>query len=252
MSRDKPFILSAHQPTYLPWLGLFHKIALADLFCVFDIVQYQRKEFNNRNKIKTSAGPIWLSVPVKSSGRLDSIITDIEVINDGWHKKHIKSIELNYKKTPYFEQYFYGLKKILETPYQYLVDLNFDILIYVLDLLDIDTKIVKASDFSFVGGKSELVLDMCIQLNADIYIFGDHGKNYADVKSFISAGVVPYFQSYNHPVYNQLKDKFMPYMNVFDLLFNEGPNSNNILMVDNISKKDILVLNNDLQSVSDQ
>ena len=111
MNKDNPIILSAHQPVYLPWIGLFHKIAIADIFCVFDIVQYQRKDFNNRNKIKTSAGPIWLTVSVKSSGRLNSIINDIEIINDGWQKKHLKSIELNYKKTPFFEQYFFGLKK---------------------------------------------------------------------------------------------------------------------------------------------
>ena len=73
MNKDKAIILSAHQPVYLPWLGLFHKIALADIFCVFDIVQYQRKDFNNRNKIKTSAGPICLTVPVKSSGRLKQV-----------------------------------------------------------------------------------------------------------------------------------------------------------------------------------
>jgi hypothetical protein len=246
MSKENPIILSAHQPVYMPWLGLFHKIALADIFCVFDIVQYQRKDFNNRNKIKTSAGSIWLTVPVKSSGRLDSIITDIEIINDGWPKKHLKSIELNYKKTPYFEQYFHGLKKILDTPYQYLVDLNFDILVYVLKVLDVNTKIVKASDFSFVGTKSELVLDMCIQLNADIYIFGENGKDYADIDAFTSAGMSPYFQSYNHPVYNQIKGKFMPYMNIFDLLFNEGQNSKNIFMLDNVTKKNILTLRKDI------
>ena len=134
MSKDKPIILSAHQPVYLPWLGLFHKIALADIFCVFDIVQYQRKDFNNRNKIKTLAGPIWLTVPVKSSGRLNSIITDIEIINDGWHKKHLKSIELNYKKTPYFEQYFHSLKKILDTPEIPSLDDNMNLGLYRPDL----------------------------------------------------------------------------------------------------------------------
>ena len=246
MSIDKPVILSAHQPVYLPWLGLFHKIALADIFCFFDIVQYQRKDFNNRNKIKTSAGPIWLSVPVKSSGRFDCLITDIEIVNNEWNKKHLKSIELNYKKTPYFDQYYYDLKKILDTPYQYLADLNFDILIYVLDLLNIGTKIVKASDFSFGGTKSDLVLDMCIQLNADIYIFGENGKNYANIDTFTSVGIRPYFQSYNHPVYNQTKGKFIPYMSVFDLLFNEGQNSKNILLLDNVTKKDILTLSEDL------
>lgn len=239
MSKDKPIILSAHQPVYMPWLGLFHKIALADIFCVFDIVQYQRKDFNNRNRIKTSAGPIWLSVPVKSSGRLDSTIADIEIINNGWHKKHIKSIELNYKKTPYFEQYFHGLKKILDTPYQYLVDLNFNILIYALDALDIDTKIVKASDYSFVGIKSELVLDMCIQLNADTYIFGEQGKNYADTDSFNNKDISLYFQSYNHPVYNQTKGEFLPYMSILDLLFNEGEKSRDILLLDNATKQNV-------------
>ena len=240
MNKDNPIILSAHQPVYLPWIGLFHKIALADIFCVFDIVQYQRKDFNNRNKIKTSAGAIWLTVPVKSSGRLDSIITDIEIINDGWQKKHLKSIELNYKKTPYFEQYFFGLKKILDTPYQYLADLNFDILVYVLDVLDIDTKIVKASDYSFVGTKSELVLDMCTQLDADIYIFGEQGKDYADVDVFKSKGVHPYFQSYNHPIYKQIKGEFEPFMSVLDLIFNQGKDSKEIIMSNNINRFNLI------------
>ncbi len=242
MNKNKPRILSAHQPAYLPWLGLFHKIALSDIFCVFDIVQYQRKDFNNRNKIKTSSGPIWLTVPVKSGGRLDSIITDIEIINNGWFRKHLASIELNYKKTPYFEENFCGLKKILDTPYKYLADLNFDILVYLLGVLDIDTKIVKASDYSFVGTKSELVLDMCTQLNADIYIFGEQGKKYADVKAFKSRGVRPYFQLYNHPTYKQKKGQFEPFMSVLDLIFNEGKASKNIIMSNNKNRFDLINL----------
>ena len=238
MNKDNPIILSAHQPVYLPWIGLFHKIAIADIFCVFDIVQYQRKDFNNRNKIKTSAGPIWLTVSVKSSGRLNSIINDIEIINDGWQKKHLKSIELNYKKTPFFEQYFFGLKKILETPYQYLVDLNFDILVYLLDVLNINTKIVKASDYSFLGTKSELVLDMCIKLEADIYIFGEQGRDYADIDAFKSKNVNPYFQSYKHPIYKQIKGEFEPFMCVLDLIFNQGSNSKEIIMSNNVNRFD--------------
>ena len=242
MSKNKSIILSAHQPVYLPWLGLFHKIALADIFCVFDIVQYQRKDFNNRNKIKTSTGSTWLTVPVKSSGRLNSIITDIEIINNGWSQKHLKSIELNYNKAPYFEKFFQGLKKILNTPYQNLVDLNFDILVYLIDVLDIDTKIIKASDYSFKGTKSELVLDMCDKLNADIYIFGQQGKNYADIATFKSKGINPYFQSYNHPIYKQINGEFEPYMSVLDLIFNEGKASKSIIMNSNITRFDLINL----------
>jgi len=239
VSKGNPIILTAHQPVYMPWLGLFHKIALADIFCVFDIVQYQRKDFNNRNKIKTASGPIWLSVPVKSSGRLNSLISDIEIINDGWHIKHLKSIELNYKKTPYFDRYYQDLQKILSAQYQYLVDLNFDILVYVLNVLGIEVKIVKASDYSFEGLKSDLVLDMCVKLDAEIYIFGEQGKNYADIDSFSNRDISLYFQSYNHPVYKQANRDFLPYMSIFDLLFNEGDRSLDILLSGNITKQDV-------------
>ena len=106
-------ILTAHQPVYLPWLGLFHKIESADLFCYFDIVQYQRKDYNNRNKIKTKNGELWLSVPVESKNHLEKNVSDILIVQDGWVEKHIKSIELNYKKTLFFNLYFPRLRDIL-------------------------------------------------------------------------------------------------------------------------------------------
>ena len=106
-------ILTAHQPCYLPWLGLFDKISSCDVFCYFDIVQYQRKDYNNRNKIKTSNGELWLSVPVESKGHLDKNVSDILIIQDKWVTKHLKSIELNYKKAPFFHDYFPELQSIL-------------------------------------------------------------------------------------------------------------------------------------------
>ncbi len=237
---DKPIILTAHQPVYIPWLGLFHKIALSDIFCYFDIVQYQRKDFNNRNKINTANGPIWLTVPVKSSGRFDCLITDIKIVNNEWGKKHLKSIELNYKKTKFFYKYMPALSKILLGPCTKLVDLNYDLLIFALESLKIKTKIIKASDYNFNGAKSDLVLDMCIQLKADIYIFGEQGRNYADIDKFNSKGITPYFQSYNHPIYIQRNKSFEPFMSFIDLLFNHGDNSLEILMSGNISREDVI------------
>ena len=91
-------ILTAHQPVYLPWLGLLHKIAVADLFCYFDIVQYQTKDYNNRNKIKTHTGEIWLSVPVESKDHLQKGVGDIRIVQNGWQRKHFKSIQYAYQK----------------------------------------------------------------------------------------------------------------------------------------------------------
>jgi len=230
-------ILTAHQPVYLPWLGLFHKIALADLFCYFDIVQYQRKDYNNRNKIKTSNGELWLSVPVESKNHLNKNVSKILIVQGNWVKKHLKSIELNYKKTPFFKDYFPELRSILiNESKNSLGHLNLKLLEYFMECLSIDTPIVKAGDYSFDGIGSDLVLDMCVRLGADSYIFGEQGKNYADVKAFKEAEIVVEFQNYIHPVYRQMGRDFLPYMSIIDLLFNEGDKSFDMLMSNNIEQ----------------
>jgi len=228
-------ILTAHQPVYLPWLGLFHKIALADQFCIFDIAQYQTKDFNNRNKIKTHTGSLWLSVPVESKNHLEKKLCDIKIVNDGWNRKHFKSIDIAYRKAPFYSLYIEQLEKILlNTSYTYLADLNFATLEFGLQSLGIEVPIVTASRYEFEGYKSDLVLDMCKKLAADDYIFGAQGKNYADVEAFLAAGVTPHFQDYQHPVYPQQHGEFEPYMSVIDLLFNVGPKSLEVLMSGNI------------------
>jgi hypothetical protein len=229
-------ILTAHQPVYLPWLGLFHKIALADRFCIFDVAQYQTKDFNNRNKIKTNTGPIWLSVPVESKYHLEKKLCDIKIINNGWNRKHFKSIDLAYRKAPFYSDYIGELEAILaSSTYTYLADLNYATLDFGLKSLGINVPIDTASRHDFQGHKSDLVLDMCKKLGASSYIFGAQGRNYADVDSFSSCGIKVYFQDYNHPVYPQLHGDFEPYMSIIDLLFNVGPESFDVLMSGNIS-----------------
>lgn len=230
-------ILTAHQPVYLPWLGLFHKIALADLFCYFDIAQYQTKDFNNRNKIKTHSGEIWLSVPVESKNHFEKSVGEIRIVQNGWQRKHFKSIQLAYQKAPYFKDHIDALEDLLlKRDYATLSELNLDMLRYFMKSLAIDTPIVKASDYGFSGEKSDLVLDMCLQLKASVYIFGAQGRNYADADKFRVHGVEPVFQDYRHPEYRQLHGPFLPYMSVIDLLFNEGPDSRDILLGGNMDR----------------
>ena len=228
-------ILTAHQPVYLPWLGLFHKIALADQFCVFDVAQYQTKDFNNRNKIKTNTGPIWLSVPVESKDHFNKPICNVKIINNGWNRKHIKSISLAYKKAAYYEQYFPALEAILSNEFELLSDLNTRMLELLLEQLGIRVPVTMATTYNLQGAKSDLVLDMCLKLGASDYVFGAQGRDYADVQSFLAKGVTPYFQSYVHPQYQQLHGAFEPYMSVIDLLYNEGPRSHEILVSGNIT-----------------
>lgn len=224
-------ILTAHQPTYLPWLGLFAKIAEADKFCVFDAVQAERRGWTTRNYIKTAQGPLLLSVPVASKDHFEKRICEVEIMVGNWTRKHMRSIELAYKKAPYFEQHFAGVGAILDLYADggMLVDLNMDLLRYFLRALGIQVPLVRASDYAFEGEKSALVLSMCHTLGASAYIFGGEGENYADVEAFARGRVECRFQRYEHPVYRQLHGAFEPRMSILDLLMNEGPASLEIL-----------------------
>ncbi len=234
-------ILTAHQPVYLPWLGLFHKIALADKFCFFDNVQYQPKDWNNRNKIKFSNGSSgWLTVPVLRKSYLVRSYLEIEINNNiPWQRKHWKSIELNYRKSPYFELYSQELKKFYDMKWRFLAELNYGMLLFFLEKLDISLRVVRMKDYNFQGTKSELVLDMCKQLGASTYIFGEQGRNYTDKKAFESAGVVPVFQEYRHPAYQQIHGDFVSHLSIIDLLLNCGHESTSIIFKNNLQRSDL-------------
>lgn len=216
-------ILSAGQPSYMPWLGTFAKIAQCDLWCSFDAVQMTRRDWVTRNVIKTANGPLMLSVPVH--GGMDKRICDVEIVTGNhWVRKHTRSIELAYRKAPHFEQHYAGVGAVLDMYADggLLAELNTDLLRYFMRALGIQVPIVKASDYRFRGEKSALVLDMCKQLEATEYIFGGEGENYADRAAFAAADVECRFQSYIHPRYRQLHGEFVPRMSVLDLLMNEG------------------------------
>ncbi len=234
-------ILTAHQPVYLPWLGLFHKIALAETFVYFDQVQYLPKDWMNRNKIRTKSGSIWLTVPVLRKGYRDLKTSEIEINNSiDWQKKHLRSISLNYKKSPYFENYIPFFEDVYSRKWKFLGELNEYMLKWFLDELGIKVNFLNANDFKFQGEKSSLILNMCKELNASTYIFGTLGKDYADVQEFEKNNIGLIFQNYNHPKYSQLYREFISHMSIIDLLFNHGPKSLEIILSNNISQKSII------------
>lgn len=235
-------ILTAHQPVYLPWLGLFHKIALADLFISFDQVQYQPKDWNNRNRIKTAQGPIWLTVPVLRKGYLDKTISDLEINNaEPWARKHWRSLQSAYAKAPHFARYRDFFADTYARPWHSLVELNSYMLRWFLDTLGIRVPVRSAGEWQFRGEKSDLVLDMCRQVGARQYIFGAQGRDYADVSAFRAAGIRVHFQDYRHPEYPQLHGPFLSHLSIVDLLFHCGDESRDILLAGNITRGDLEV-----------
>ena len=177
-------IISIHQPNYLPWLGYFYKIANCDVFVYLDTVQYPRgQSFAARNKIKTANGPTYLTIPVSGPGgkKGKALYTEISFADKKWQTKHLKTIELNYKKSAYFEEIFNLFKTHLELPLSF-TDLNISLIEAFVNYLEIKTKRVRLSEIlQNFGQKSEMIIDICKTLEGDTYFSGNgSGRKYND------------------------------------------------------------------------
>jgi len=235
-------LLSAHQPVYLPWLGLFHKIAVANFFIIYDDVPYSRFGFYNRNTILGANGPMQLSVPVQRTKTEGPNHCDMKIANSGnWQKKHWRSIQQAYQGFPHFDRYAPALAEVYERRWERLADLNISLLKLLLESLSIDTPMERASEHEFDGTKSDRALDMSVKLGAEALLFGALGEQYARVEDYQAAGIVPLFQNYVHPTYEQKGLRFRQNMSVIDLLFSNGPQAREILMSGNPTRADYLV-----------
>lgn len=232
-------ILTAHQPAYLPWLGFFHKIILSDIYVILDEVQFEKSSFINRNKIKTPEGSQWLTVPVSMAGYRTKSILEMEINNsENWSLNHWNGLYRNYKKTPYFHLYSDFFEATYKKKWTNLTDLLIYTMEFFLKELHIETKVIKQSQLHTKEKKQDLIIEICKKLNADKFVFGALGRNYAQEQTFKNNGIQIYFQDYQHPAYNQQWGEFMPYMSIVDLLFNLGPeNALEIIMKNNIDKK---------------
>jgi hypothetical protein len=221
------------QPTYLPWIGYFEMIDSTDIYIVFDHVQFEKKSWQQRNKIKTSNGVIWLSVPIKREKR-ETRICDIKISYDHGNplEKHWRTITLVYKKAPYFNEYRSIFEKIYSKEYNHLSDLNVAIIKKICNVLGIKTKIVLSSMLNLNDknmGKTEKVVNLCKKVDITHLYDAKGAKEFIDDSIFHKEGISITFQHFEHPVYKQLWGNFIPYLSVIDLLFNEGDKSLDII-----------------------
>lgn len=220
------------QPTYLPWLGYFALMAAVDTFVFFDSVQFARRSWQQRNQIKTAAGPAFLTVPVKKTGRRDQLILETEINGDEKPlEKHIRTIQSELKKAPYFNTYSDDLFEIMSRPKILLAELNIELISYLKNCLSIDTPSVHSSTLGASGTKADLLADICDRLHADHYLSPPGSKEYMDASdAFTKRRIDVTYFDYLHPQYGQQHGEFVPYMSVIDLLFNEGPASRDFLL----------------------
>ncbi len=225
------------QPGYLPWLGFFDLLQRADRFVIYDDVQFDRRGWRQRNRIKTAQGVRWLSVPVNAS-RPDRIY-DVTVASDqNWARQHLQTIRHSYHEAPFFDWLFDPLAEVLERPWHQLLDLDVAVIRLLASLLRIDTPLLSSRELAAhhpetasqgsgaIHATSRLVA-ICRALDADRYLTGDSARDYLQLPLF--EGIEVEWHGYHHPEYSQLHGPFIPYLSVIDLMFNHGPESLGIL-----------------------
>jgi hypothetical protein len=222
-------IAAIHQPQFMPWLGYFDKIAKSDIFIFLDNVQFKKNEFQNRNKIKTAQGWIWLTVPVLY--KYPEPIDEVRINNRiDWRKKHVRALEINYQKAPYFQDLFPEVKRFYAQDSEFISETNRASVLMLLRMLGTHKETEVASALGHLPEEpSERLAAICESVKADTYLSGTGGKHYLDLKPFNKKGIKVLFQDFKHPIYMQLYGDFIPYLSLLDLLFNCGPDSLQIL-----------------------
>lgn len=214
------------QPTYLPWLGYFEMISAADIFVVYDHVQFVKKSWHHRNRIKGPNGEILLSIPTKKAP-LETPLYQTELAS-GYEKSlenHWKSIAHVYKKAPYFGNYSASLESLFRAKYSSLTHLTVSFIRYFCVQLGITTHFENSSTFLLNKAdlnSTERVVELCQKANITSLYDANGAQEIIDSKIFADNNINILFQNYDHPTYSQLFGSFLPYMSILDLLLNEG------------------------------
>ena len=217
------------QPSFIPWRGYFDQIRRADVFVFYDDVQFDKHGWRNRNRVKTSAGTQWLTIPVFTRGVVSAGIPihDVRIRWDpDWRDKHLGTLRQSYARAPHFDRYFRLLEEAYATKPELLVDLTIPLTIRLASELGIrGTRFLRSSELLIGGHQSARLLEIVRALGASHYLSGPAARNYLDEQLFRAAGVTVEYMTYEYPPYPQLHPPFDHYVSILDLLFNAGPDA---------------------------
>ena len=217
--------LAISQSNYIPWKGYFDLINKVDEFILYDDAQFTRRDWRNRNKIKTPNGLQWLTIPVDVKGKYFQKIKETKISEKDWGVKHWQQIKQNYSKARHFKNY----KDIFEELYlncneEYLSEINYKFMITINKIIGIKTKIKFSDDFEIFGNPTEKLLNICKQCKAKVYISGPSAKNYFDEQLAKENNIQVQWMNYsNYDEYEQLFPPFEHGVSILDLIFNTDP-----------------------------
>jgi hypothetical protein len=217
-------IVAAHQPNFAPWLGFFDKAMAADVLVLLDTVQFIKRGYQNRTRIKGSAGPQWLTVPVISKGRYDQATLDVEIDETArWRSIHLRTLQSALAKAPYRD----ALMELVEPIYaredvHRLVDLNVAVLREVAARFGVGTRVVLASELDLTGSSTELMMSLTKAVGGDVYLSGPTGRRYLEPEQFAAAQLELRYHEFAPFEYPQLHGAFEPGLSCLDYIANCG------------------------------
>lgn len=227
-------ILSIHQPSYFPWLGLLDKINKSDKFIILDNVQLADRAYQHRNIFLNNNGKEnLLTINISKKGYRNKTIKEIELSSNEWQKKHFLFFQYNYAKHPFYEEIITHIESIYSKEYKYLIDVLYDSLICTLKMFKIDVEIDFASNIVNDNSlkKEDLILEITKNCNATTYLSGTGAKAYQSEINFNQKNINLKYQQFKHPCYKQFKqDQFTEGLSSLDILFNLGINNSSKLL----------------------
>jgi len=223
-----------HQPDFLPWLGLFNKIARADCWIVLDHVENNPRDaafWGRRVKIAINAQASWLSITLSkpaTPGVIGVPIRDMTVsaADDRAMQKCLRTLQMAYAGTPYFADYFPLAEAYFSDPDLNLMRRNMRFIERVMALLGVRTRILYSSELGIQTKATQLLVDLLKQVGASTYLCGGGAGGYQQDDLFAQAGIALEYNNFTHPVYPQPRtSEFIPGLSILDALFCAGEQS---------------------------
>lgn len=217
------------QSNYIPWRGYFDFIDEVDLFIFYDDTQYTKRDWRNRNKIKTKDGACWISVPVHYHNRTQTICETRIDTSQNWQCDHLNAIRENYVKAPYIDIVLDMLHESFSKNHLTISELNIDLTRRICNFLGIDTPLRFSSDYSPTGTRTDRLVDLLLKVGATTYLSGPTAKGYLDENKLLENGICLEYKAYDYPEYPQLWGEFDNHLSIIDLIANTGQDATKYL-----------------------
>ena len=224
-------IIAIQQPEHIPWVGFFNKMINSDIFVFLDNVQYKKRYFENRNRIRLADQACWVTIPVLVKGKYFQKLNEVEICQSkSWKDKYWGRLTHAYSKKEYWKHVSKIISPSLLNDYQYLVELNIELIMRIQNFFHIQTKVVKASEMNLKDNLkgSDLILQICKNVDSKTYISGPDGRNYLDTQAFKNNHIQIKYHDFIHPTYFQ-DGSFISHLSILDLIANLGHHGKEIL-----------------------